>query len=69
LTRILVEPTLLGVDVLELEGCDRPIAGAGQDREGNEGSIAVLAGIVRTSKARGERAPPSRVRRRQQRLL
>src|SRR5262252_1440242 len=24
------------------EGCDRPVAGAGQDREGNEGSIAAL---------------------------
>src|SRR5262245_3756953 len=51
LARILVDPALVDVDVLELEGCDRPVAGAGKDREGDEGSIAarsisVPAGII-----------------------
>src|SRR5262249_51372750 len=52
LSRVLVDPPLIDIDVLELEGCDRPVAGAGQDRKGDERarsrrSISVLAGIVR----------------------
>jgi hypothetical protein len=47
---VVVQPALLDINVLELEGCDRPVAGASQDSEGDEGgsrhSISVLAGIV-----------------------
>ena len=42
LPRVLVDPALVDVDVLELEGCDRPVAGAGQDREGDQGAVATL---------------------------
>ena len=42
LPRILVDPALVDVDVLELEGCDRPVAGTGQDGEGNERPVAAL---------------------------
>src|SRR5262249_16995017 len=39
---VLVEPALIDVEVLELEGRNGPVAGAGQDREGDERAVAAL---------------------------
>src|SRR5262249_7526655 len=42
LPRILIDPALVDVDVLDLKGCDSPVAGAGQGGEGYEGTVAAL---------------------------
>src|SRR5262249_855160 len=39
---VLVDPALVDVDVLELEGSNRPVAGAGQGGEADEGPVAAL---------------------------
>src|SRR5262249_44933023 len=42
LPRVLVDPALLDVDMSELEGGGGAVAGAGQDREGDKGSVAAF---------------------------
>ena len=40
--RVLVDPALVDIDVLELEGRNRPVAGAGQGGEGDQCPVAAL---------------------------
>ena len=42
IARILIDPTLIDLDMFEFEGCDSAVASAGQDREGNECTITTL---------------------------
>src|SRR5262249_22218009 len=42
LPRILVEPALVDINVLELEGSDGPVTGTGEYGEGDERTVAAL---------------------------